>query len=111
MAVTIFSSGPTPIKNFTLFGMKPSCSRSAIRPITVPLRTGLSLLNLLVPTSGDYRTWPEQWAIDSVQQARKAYRNIEFGAATIDERRLRITGGGKLLEATLTRIDPAPCGG
>jgi hypothetical protein len=42
-------------------------------------------------TKGDYHSWPEQWAIDSVRQARKAYRNIEFGAATIDGRRLRIT--------------------
>jgi hypothetical protein len=42
-------------------------------------------------TKGDYHTWPEQWAIDSVQQAKKAYQNIEFGAATIDGRRLRIT--------------------
>jgi hypothetical protein len=42
-------------------------------------------------TKGDYHTWPEQWAIDSVQRAQKAYRNIEFGAAIIDERRLRIT--------------------
>ena len=42
-------------------------------------------------TTGDYHTWPEQWAIDSLQQTQKAYRNIEFGAATVDERRLRIT--------------------
>lgn len=42
------------------------------------------------PTKGDYHTWPEQWAIDSAQQARKAYRNIEFGAASIDGQRLRI---------------------
>jgi S1/P1 Nuclease len=42
-------------------------------------------------TTGDYHTWPEQWAIDSVQQAGKAYRNIEFGAASIDGQRLRIT--------------------
>jgi S1/P1 Nuclease len=42
-------------------------------------------------TTGDYHTWPEQWAIDSVQQARKAYRNIKFAAATTDGQRLRIT--------------------
>ena len=42
-------------------------------------------------TAGDYHTWPEQWAIDSVQQAGKAYRNIEFDAARIDGQRLRIT--------------------
>jgi hypothetical protein len=42
-------------------------------------------------TPGDYHTWPEKWAIDSVQQARKAYENIEFFAATIDGQRLRIT--------------------
>jgi hypothetical protein len=43
------------------------------------------------PTTGDYHTWPEQWAIDSVREARKAYRNIEFHAATINGQRLRIT--------------------
>jgi hypothetical protein len=42
-------------------------------------------------TTGDYHTWPEQWAIDSVQQAQKAYRNIEFAAAAIAGQRLRIT--------------------
>jgi hypothetical protein len=42
-------------------------------------------------TPGDYRIWPEQWAIDSVQQARKAYQNIEFAAAAVDGQRLRIT--------------------
>ena len=56
-----------------------------------PLADWLESTGSVGPTSGDYRTWPEQWAIDSVQQARKAYRNIEFGAATVDERRLRIT--------------------
>ena len=43
------------------------------------------------PATGDYHNWPEQWAIDSVQQAQKAYQDIEFGAATIDGQRLRIT--------------------
>jgi hypothetical protein len=43
------------------------------------------------PTGGNYHSWPERWAIDSVQQARKAYRNIEFDPATIDGQRLRIT--------------------
>ena len=43
------------------------------------------------PAIGDYHTWPEQWAIDSVKQARKAYQDLEFGAATIDGQRLRIT--------------------
>ena len=42
-------------------------------------------------TMGDYHNWPEQWAIDSVQQACTAYRNIKFDAATIDSQRLRIT--------------------
>jgi hypothetical protein len=42
-------------------------------------------------TNGDYHNWPEQWAIDSVQQARKAYQNIEFASASIEARRLRIT--------------------
>jgi len=42
-------------------------------------------------TTGDYHTWPEQWAIDSVQQARKAYQNIKFDTARIDGQRLRIT--------------------
>jgi hypothetical protein len=56
-----------------------------------PLADWLESTESVGPASGDYRTWPEQWAIDSVQQARKAYRNIEFGAATVDERRLRIT--------------------
>ena len=40
---------------------------------------------------GDYHDWPEQWAIDSVRQARKAYQNVEFVAAAIDGQRLRIT--------------------
>jgi nuclease S1 len=43
------------------------------------------------PMTGDYHIWPEQWAIDSVKQARKAYQNIELNAATIDGHRLRIT--------------------
>ncbi|MGA7129187.1 MAG: S1/P1 nuclease, partial [Chthoniobacterales bacterium] len=43
------------------------------------------------PTAGDYHAWAEQWAIDSVQQARKAYTNIEFEAATVVGQRLRIT--------------------
>ena len=42
-------------------------------------------------TTGDYHTWPEQWAIDSVQQARKAYQNIQLDAARTDGQRLRIT--------------------
>jgi S1/P1 Nuclease len=41
-------------------------------------------------TKGDYHNWPEQWAIDSVQQAEKAYHHIEFAAASIDGHRLRI---------------------
>jgi hypothetical protein len=41
------------------------------------------------PTKGDYHTWPEQWAIDSVQQARKAYQKIAFNVAVIDGQRLR----------------------
>jgi hypothetical protein len=43
------------------------------------------------PMTGDYHVWPEQWAIDSVKQARNAYQNIAFQAATIDGQRLRIT--------------------
>jgi hypothetical protein len=43
------------------------------------------------PMTGDYHIWTEQWAIDSVKQARNAYQNIEFQAATIDGQRLRIT--------------------
>jgi len=43
------------------------------------------------PTMGDYHTWPEQWAIDSVQEAQEAYRNIRFNSATIDGPRLRIS--------------------
>ena len=42
-------------------------------------------------TTGDYHIWPELWAIDSVQQARNAYQNIEFASATVDGQRLRIT--------------------
>jgi len=42
-------------------------------------------------TTGDYHIWPELWAIDSVQQAWKAYQNIEFASATVDGQRLRIT--------------------
>jgi hypothetical protein len=42
-------------------------------------------------TPGDYHNWAEQWAIDSVQQARKVYQNIELEVATIDGQRLRIT--------------------
>jgi hypothetical protein len=41
-------------------------------------------------TKGDYHKWPEQWAIDSVQQARKAYHDLQFAAAAIDGQRLRI---------------------
>jgi hypothetical protein len=41
-------------------------------------------------TRGDYHNWPEQWAIDSVQQARKAYHDLQFTAAAIDGQRLRI---------------------
>jgi hypothetical protein len=41
-------------------------------------------------TTGDYHNWPEQWAIDSVEQARKAYHHLQFGAAAIDGQRLRI---------------------
>jgi hypothetical protein len=43
------------------------------------------------PVTGNCHIWPEQWAIDSVQQARKAYHDIQFQAATIDGQRLRIT--------------------
>lgn len=43
------------------------------------------------PTAGNYHTWPEQWAVDSVQQARKAYQNISFKIATTAGQRLRIT--------------------
>jgi S1/P1 Nuclease len=42
-------------------------------------------------TTRDYHFWPEPWAIDSVQQARKAYQNIEFASAAVDGQRLRIT--------------------
>lgn len=42
-------------------------------------------------TKGDYHNWPEQWAIDSVQQAEKAYQHIEFATASVDSHRLRIT--------------------
>jgi S1/P1 nuclease len=41
-------------------------------------------------TTGDYHAWPEKWAIDSVEQARKAYRNIKFDTARIDGQHLRI---------------------
>ena len=43
------------------------------------------------PTPGDYHDWPEQWAIDSVRQARRVYQDLQFGEATIDGQRLRIT--------------------
>jgi hypothetical protein len=43
------------------------------------------------PMTGDYHDWAEQWAIDSVKQARNAYQNLAFQAATIDGQRLRIT--------------------
>jgi len=42
------------------------------------------------PTTRDYHSWPEQWAVDSVQQALKAYKDIQFNAFTIDGQRLRI---------------------
>jgi hypothetical protein len=42
------------------------------------------------PTTGDYNNWPEQWAIDSVQQARKAYQGITLRSASIEDRHLRI---------------------
>jgi S1/P1 Nuclease len=41
-------------------------------------------------STGDYHVWPEQWVIDSVRRAGKAYRNIEFDSATIEGRRLEI---------------------
>ena len=44
----------------------------------------------VTPTTGDYHRWPEQWAIDSVRQARKAYQSIEFDAAIVNGQRLRI---------------------
>ena len=43
------------------------------------------------PMTGDYHSWPEQWAIDSVRQAEKAYQNIQFTSATIDGKRLHIS--------------------
>ncbi len=43
------------------------------------------------PMTGDYHVWAEQWAIDSVKQARNAYQNIEFQGASTDGQRLRIT--------------------
>jgi hypothetical protein len=42
------------------------------------------------PTAGDYHVWAEQWAIDSVQQAQQAYKNIMLGSASIDAQRLRV---------------------
>lgn len=41
-------------------------------------------------STGDYHAWPEQWVIDSVRQAGKTYRNIEFDSATIEGQRLEI---------------------
>ena len=55
------------------------------------LADGLDSPQSVNSTTGDYHNWPEQWAIDSVQQARKAYQNLQFGAAAIDGNRLRIT--------------------
>jgi hypothetical protein len=55
------------------------------------LADGLDSTQSVNSTTGDYHNWPEQWAIDSVQQARKAYHSLQFGAATIDGHRLRIT--------------------
>ena len=42
------------------------------------------------PAPGDYHAWAKQWAIDSVNQAQKAYQDITFGSATVDGQRLRI---------------------
>lgn len=42
------------------------------------------------PTAGDYHVWAEQWAIESVQQAQQAYKNIILASASIDGKRLRI---------------------
>jgi hypothetical protein len=75
-AVTIFSSGPSRLKNSADY-------RSLAEWLESSQSASLAV--------GDYHKWPEQWAIDSVQQAKKAYRNIEFGSATIDGQRLRIT--------------------
>jgi S1/P1 Nuclease len=42
------------------------------------------------PMTGDYRTWAKKWAVDSVQQARKAYQGITLRSASIEDRHLRI---------------------
>jgi hypothetical protein len=42
------------------------------------------------PTAGNYYSWAEQWAIDSVAQAQKAYWNLQFNSAAIDGQRLRV---------------------
>jgi hypothetical protein len=55
------------------------------------LATSLESIQAPAGSPGDYHNWPEQWAIDSVQQASNAYRNIEFHTATIDGQRLRIS--------------------
>jgi hypothetical protein len=56
-----------------------------------PLADFLESIQSEGSTTGDYHTWAEQWAIDSVEQARKAYRNIKLDSARIDGQRLRIT--------------------
>lgn len=40
------------------------------------------------PTPGDYHTWAEQWATESLAAARQAYAGIAFGAAEMKDGRL-----------------------
>ena len=88
--------------NDLFFGTDPSQEVHALwdEALVIAIRNSAeyrSLTNWLESTqsvssmTGDYHIWPEQWAIDSVQQARKAYQNVELNAATIDGQRLRIT--------------------
>ena len=49
-----------------------------------------SVVQSVSPTLGDYHSWAEKWAADSVRQAQRAYQGITFGSATIADRRLRI---------------------
>ncbi len=51
---------------------------------------GSKFVQAVSVTAGNYHVWAEQWAIDSVQQAQQAYKNIILGSASIDGQRLRI---------------------
>jgi S1/P1 Nuclease len=49
-----------------------------------------TLVHSMGSSPGDYHNWPEQWAVDSVHVAQKAYGNLAFESASLDGQHLRI---------------------